>query len=66
MSVNKNIMLTLTEAEIEQLENLSFIMGCSKSRVVSQALNMLSSELKMLKSEETPNQTGGKDAIHKA
>jgi len=65
MSTNKNIMLTLTGAEIEQLENLSFIMGCSKSRVVAQALNMLSAELKMLKTEEIPNQTGGKDAIYK-
>lgn len=66
MSVNKNIMLTLTQAEIEQLENLSFTMGCSKSRVVSQALNMLSSELEMLKTKEVSEKTGGRDAIYKA
>ena len=46
MSEAKNLMITLTESELEQLEKLSNTLGCSKSRVVSQALNMLQSELK--------------------
>ena len=47
MSVSKNLMVTLTEAELEQLTMLSNWLGCSKSRVVSQALNMLKNELNM-------------------
>ena len=47
MSISKNLMVTLTEAELEQLGMLSNWLGCSKSRVISQALNMMKSELKM-------------------
>lgn len=41
MSESKNLMITLTDAEYQQLEELSFTLGFAKSRIISQALNML-------------------------
>jgi len=46
-------MLTLTEAEIEELEKLSNWLGCSKSKVVGQALHLLKNELSTAISDET-------------
>lgn len=47
MSTSKNLMVTLTEAELKQLDKISNWLGCSKSRVISQALNMMAIELKV-------------------
>ncbi len=46
MSAKENIMVTLSEAEMEQLEKMSKTHGASKSRIISQALRMLEIELK--------------------
>jgi hypothetical protein len=59
MSVNKNVMVTLTDGESELLDKLSFFLGCSKSRVISNALKTLESQLKeagfgFLKEDKTP------------
>ena len=67
MSITKNLMITLTEAEIEQLEKLSNSLGCSKTRVISQALNLLKSELERANFGEFQGKNaspGGENAIH--
>lgn len=46
MSVNKDLMVTLSEAEFDELEKMSDMLGSSKSRVIAQALNMMRISLK--------------------
>ena len=60
MSLNHNVMITLTEPELEQLEIMSFTLGCSKSRLIAQALNMMKFELESTKSLPFPDKIGEK------
>jgi len=48
MNTRHNIMVTLSKAELDNLEKLSNILGCSKSRVISQGLLMLDAEFKSI------------------
>jgi len=64
-------MITLTDAEYEQLERLSFTLGASKSRVISHALKMMENELKQAnfgafqhQTEEKTDNSGGENAIY--
>jgi len=48
MNTKHNVMVTLSLAELDNLKKLSNLLGCSKSRVVSQGLLMLDAELKSI------------------
>lgn len=46
MEHTKTVLITLTEAEYQELENISCRLGASKSKIVSQALLQFSDSLK--------------------
>lgn len=43
---NKTVLVTLTEAEYKELEKISFALGGSKSKIMSQALLAYSASLR--------------------